>query len=114
MAPRGRPAGRGACSESRRGVAGGRTFVEHDLPPATGLAAPDRVEDTSLFAVRILHGTAAQGQVAGVENFDDVRLPRERGSGTIEVGLPGRQHGRFATLRGLRPEEDRVLGNELT
>src|SRR3954463_6558935 len=83
-------------------------FFEDDLPPAVLLPPPDGVEATHFFPLGVEHWPAAEGQAAGGEDRDHVRLPGER---WVRIGKdppPAGQDLLLSPQNGRIAEEDRL------
>jgi len=89
-------------------VAYGTALVEYDSPPAVRLATPDRIERPDSAAAGISDRSAAEGKRSGLENFDNLGTPGERGCGTFKEGVPACHHSCSATKSISAAKEDRV------
>src|SRR6185437_15018939 len=94
-------------------VAGVRrtSLVEDDAPHPWRLPPPHRVEAADDLAAGIADQAGAQRERAGLQDFDAIRLPRERSNGAVEEARPVCDHLRLsAQWRSMR-EEDSVVGD---
>src|SRR3954453_21513473 len=83
-------------------------LVEDDLPPAVLLAPPDGVEATHFLSLGVEHRPAAEGQAAGGEDLDHLRLPGERWVRVGKETAPAGQDLLLSPQNRRIAEEDRL------
>ena len=83
-------------------------LVEDDVPRPRRVQPPDGRERGDQLAVGIAHGSRAQGERAGVEHLDPLRLPRKWRLRFLVEALPPIRDGLLAAPRFRAGEKHRI------